>query len=179
MMAGTTRSDGENMSEIESLASRVRDLSQSVDWWNSAMIWGLALAALAALFVLIATRVVVTRAAQLSAAQDSLSSAKDRRLQSDLKDKDVKIAETNLARIKIEQSIAWRRLTSQQQSDIGTTLRRFGVQSASLWYGSASDKEAETFAMEIASALNNARLSAPMQKSPYSRLKIPHPQTRV
>lgn len=155
-MASAKRSEGENTPEIESLTARVRDLSQSVDWWNSAMIWGLALAALAAVFVLIATRVVVTRAAQLSSAQDSLSSAKDRRLQSDLKDKDVKIAEANLARIKVEQSIAWRRLTPQQQSDIGSALRRFGAQSASLWYGSASDKEAETFALEIASALHKA-----------------------
>jgi len=74
------------MSEIQSLTLRVQSLSHSVDWWNTAMIWGLALAAIAAVFVLIATRIVVTRAGELSAAQDLLSEAKDR-------EKDVKIAE--------------------------------------------------------------------------------------
>lgn len=74
------------MSEIQFLALRVRDLSHSVDWWNAAMIWGLALAAIAAVFVVIATRVVVSRTGELSAAQDLLSEAKDR-------ERDVKIAE--------------------------------------------------------------------------------------
>jgi hypothetical protein len=55
------RSEGDNVSEIQSLSSRVRDLTQSVDWWNTAMLWGLAFAAIAAIFVVIATRVVVAK----------------------------------------------------------------------------------------------------------------------
>jgi hypothetical protein len=31
----------------------------------------------------------------------------------------------------------------------------------------------------LVSSRRSAHLSAPVQKSPYSRLKIPHPQTRV
>jgi len=68
-------------------------LGQSVDWWNSAMIWGLALAAIAAVFVVIATRIIVTRTGQLTAAQEALGAAKDRQLALDLKAKDEKIAQ--------------------------------------------------------------------------------------
>jgi hypothetical protein len=85
-ITSATHSEGENVSEIQSLTLRVQSLSHSVDWWNTAMIWGLALAAIAAVFVVIATRIVVTRTGELSAVQDLLSEAKDR-------DKDVKIAE--------------------------------------------------------------------------------------
>ena len=74
------------MSEIHSLTLRVQSLSHSVDWWNTAVIWGLALAAIAAVFVVIATRIVVSRTGELSAAQDLLSEAKGR-------EKDLKIAE--------------------------------------------------------------------------------------
>jgi len=84
------------MSEIQSLTARIRDLSQSVDWWNSAMISGLALAALAAIFVLVATRIVVRRSGQLSEAQQLLSAARDRQLQADLKGKDIEIGNLKL-----------------------------------------------------------------------------------
>jgi hypothetical protein len=84
-------SEGENVPEIQTLTSRVRDLSHSVDLWNESMLWGLALAAVATVFVVLATRIVVTRTGQLSEAQSLLSDAKDRQLQSDLKVKDVEI----------------------------------------------------------------------------------------
>lgn len=84
------------MSEIQSLTTWARDLSQSVDWWNSAMIGGLALAAIATVFVVIATRIVVARSGQLSKVQGFLSEAKDRQLQSDLKAKDVEIGKLKI-----------------------------------------------------------------------------------
>ena len=95
-IARATSSEGVKMSEIQSLSLRVRDLNQSVDWWNTAMIWGLAVAAIAAVFVVISTRIVVTRAGQLAATQDVLSDAKDRQLQSDLKAKDIEIGNLKL-----------------------------------------------------------------------------------
>ena len=79
-----------------------------------------------------------------------------RQFTNDLKDKDVKIAQADLARAKIEESIAWRRLTKSQQAEIASSLRRFEGNTASLWFG-AGDKESETFAMEIATALHGAR----------------------
>jgi hypothetical protein len=44
-------SEGENVDEIQSLTQRVSDLGQAVDFWNVVMLWGLALAAAAAISV--------------------------------------------------------------------------------------------------------------------------------
>jgi hypothetical protein len=79
------------MSEIESLTLRVRDLSHSIDFWNLVMIWGLAIAAVAAIVVGISTRIVIVRGRHLAGVQDLLSAAKDRQLQTDLKNKDIEI----------------------------------------------------------------------------------------
>jgi hypothetical protein len=83
--------EGGNVSEIQALADRVRDLSQSVDRWNIVMLWGLALAAVAAVVIGISTRLVVVRTGQQSGAQEMLNSAKDRQLALDLKAKDAQI----------------------------------------------------------------------------------------
>ncbi len=79
------------MSEIQSLTLRAQDLTRSVDWWNTAMVWGLAIAAIAAVFVLISTRVVVAKAKELSQVQDQLGEAKGKQLAVDLKAKDTQI----------------------------------------------------------------------------------------
>ena len=79
------------MPEIQSLTLRVRELSQSVDFWNLVMLWALGLAALAAVAVGITTRIVITHSGQLSKAQELLSEAKDRQLQGDLKQKEVEV----------------------------------------------------------------------------------------
>jgi hypothetical protein len=55
------------------------------------MIWGLAIAAIAAIFVLISTRVVVAKSKELSQAQDHLGDAKDKQLKIDLRAKDAQI----------------------------------------------------------------------------------------
>jgi hypothetical protein len=81
-----------NVTEIQSLTLRVRDLSQAVDFWNVVMLWGLAIAALAAIVVGISTRLAVVRTGQLGDAQDQLIAAKDRQLQAELKEKDRQIA---------------------------------------------------------------------------------------
>jgi hypothetical protein len=88
-----TISEGENVSEIQSLTFRARDLSQSVDWWNNKMIWALVFAAIAAVAVVATTYMALKRAKQLTVVQDKLLEAKDGQLTVDLKDKDVKIAE--------------------------------------------------------------------------------------
>ena len=86
-----SKADG-NGSEISSLTSRVNRLSDAVDFWNAWMIGGLVLAALAAVLIVLATRLVVIRAKQLSVIQTELDAAKARKLQADLKDKDDQIA---------------------------------------------------------------------------------------
>jgi hypothetical protein len=79
------------MSEIQALTLKIRELSENVDLWNVLMLWGLGVAAAAAVFIVISTRIIVTRSGQLSEAQSSLTAAKDRQLQVDLKAKDVEI----------------------------------------------------------------------------------------
>lgn len=146
-------SEGASVSEIQSLSLRVQDISRSLDWWNTAMIWGLALAAIAAVFVVLATRIIVTRAGQLSAAQGRLSEAKDRQLQSDLKTKDVEIGtlrvradtaegaiatatkeaaeatkateDERIERLRLEAQIAPRRLTVGQKAKIAVNCTLF------------------------------------------------------
>jgi hypothetical protein len=113
------------MSEIQSLTLRVQSLIHSVDWWNTAMIWGLALAAIAAVFVVIATRVVVTRTGELSTAQDLLSEAKDRQLREDLKAKDLEIE-------KLRQQAIPRRLSTEQRNRLSSALSLFRGISVSL-----------------------------------------------
>lgn len=61
-----------------------------------------------------------------------------------------------LARVEIEESIAWRRLTKEKQSLIAFHLNRFKGQPASLWYN-VGDREAEVFAFDIGEALQNAK----------------------
>lgn len=56
------------------------------------------------------------------------------------------------ARVKIEESVAWRRLTARQQTEIGLHLSKFPPHAVSVWY-SAPDMECETFAGDIARAL--------------------------
>ena len=81
------------MSDIQSLTDRAASLSQSIDWWNTAMIWALVFVAIAAITVVVTTRVVINRAKQLSDVQDELIRAKDGQLTLDLKEKDGQIAE--------------------------------------------------------------------------------------
>jgi hypothetical protein len=86
-------SEGEKVPDIQSLTLRAQDLTRSVDAWNTAMIWVLVLAAMAAIAVVVVTRIVLTRAKQLADVQEELIRAKDKQLALDLKDKDLKISE--------------------------------------------------------------------------------------
>jgi len=88
-----TKLEGENVPEIQSLTLRVNALNQSVDWWNTAMVWALVFAALAAVAVVVTTRAPLMRAKELGDVQAELIQAKDRQLTLDLKDKDSKIAQ--------------------------------------------------------------------------------------
>jgi len=88
-----TKLEGENVPEIQSLTLRVNALNQSVDWWNTAMVWALVFAALAAVAVVVTTRAPLMRAKELGDVQAELIQAKERQLTLDLKDKDSKIAQ--------------------------------------------------------------------------------------
>src|SRR5271155_5635727 len=59
-------------------------------------------------------------------------------------------------RIEIEDRVSWRRLAKEQQSEIASRLNRFSGQKVLLQY-EANDLEADTFALDIAAALQSAR----------------------
>jgi hypothetical protein len=96
MMNSATKSEGGKVSDIQVLTDRVRDLTQAIDRWNTAVIWGLVATALAAVFIVIATRIVVAKSKKLTEAQTELAVAKDRQLALDLKGKDKEIGELKL-----------------------------------------------------------------------------------
>lgn len=80
-----------------------------------------------------------------------------------------KLAEDErLARIKIEESVAWRRITKDQQSKIGARLKRFAGQRVRPSYN-VNDTEAFTFASDIASSLQLAKWNV---SEPQSILKL-------
>jgi hypothetical protein len=96
IIPNATRSEVENVSEIQALTARANALNGSVEWWNSAMIWALVFAALAAIAVVLTTRVALVRAKQLGDAQGALIRAKDAQLAVDLRTKDEKISDLGI-----------------------------------------------------------------------------------
>jgi hypothetical protein len=99
-------------SEIETLTRKVSDLTHSFDQWNHWMLWGLAFAAGAAVWIGITTRMTVVKSKQLAVAQGNLDGFKADQLKIDLKDKDEKIAaareraaEADLKRVQLQDRI--------------------------------------------------------------------------
>jgi hypothetical protein len=69
-----------------------------------------------------------------------------------------------LARVKIEASVAWRRLTEQQKRDIGVALTRpgfgFAQRGVSVWWDNGNT-EAEMFAFDITDAVRAGTITVP------------------
>lgn len=125
----TIYSEEGKMPDIQALALRAQGLTQTVDFWNTAMIWAMVFTALAAIAVVVTTHMALHRAKQLAEVQDELIHAKDKQLAFDLKDKDLKIAEANeraaeamLALAKLKQP---RVLTGEQQERIFSKIKSF------------------------------------------------------
>jgi hypothetical protein len=91
-----TSSRGENVDDIQSLGNQVTHLNSAVDWWNSAIIVMMIIAAIAATGLLVTQFIAFKKAAQLADAQANLSSAKEAKLSGELKDKDRQIADLNV-----------------------------------------------------------------------------------
>ncbi len=103
------------MSDIQSLALQAQDLGQSADWWNSAMIWALVFAAIAAIAVVVTTHNALKRAKQLGDAQEKLMDLK-------IAEANERAANANLALAKFKQP---RILTPEQQDRIVSKLKAF------------------------------------------------------
>jgi hypothetical protein len=84
---------GDNVSEIQSLASRIQDLCRSVNELNSSYVGLVFLTFLLAAAVFLVQFLVIRKSKELAEAQSLLLAAKDAQLAVDLKDRDLKIAE--------------------------------------------------------------------------------------
>src|SRR5213594_627715 len=84
---------GDNVSEIQSLTSRVHDLERSVNISNSWYVGFVFLAVIVAAAVFLAQFLAIRRARELDTARSQLMAAKDGAVAIDLKDKDLKIEE--------------------------------------------------------------------------------------
>lgn len=151
-------------SEIDSLTRQTDALNRAVDRWNTWMLWGLAVAVIAALWVGIATRMVVHRSKQLSGMQGRLDSAKERELRSQLSATDAK-------RIALENRMldifGPRQLTPTQSAEMAQKLRgltglHVDVFIADFINGPNSDefKDSVRIGRSILDALNAADLDA-------------------
>lgn len=102
-------------SQIDALTNRTNTLNNAIDFWNRFMLWGLGIAALAAVWIGLATRMVIFRSKQLATAQSQLDSAKERELQSQVAAADTK--RTALAN-RILDIFGARQLTVEQSADM-------------------------------------------------------------
>jgi hypothetical protein len=152
MTPNPTASNGEKVEEIQALSQRVADFDRATDFWNTAMIVALILAALAAVAVVGTTVMALRRTKQTGEAQSELSLAKERQLQLALKEKDDKIAEINLARVKIEARLAWRTITDSQRKRIFEVLGEFRRQKFDI-DGSNIDPELDSFSGDLRASL--------------------------
>lgn len=114
---------------IEDLTRQAAQLHGAVDWWNDWVVRSLIVAAVAAVAVVVTTRMQLFRAKQLDEVQTQLLKSKEDQLASDLKDKDVKIAEANKranqAALELAKFKAPRTLSAEQMSQIVTKMKRF------------------------------------------------------
>jgi hypothetical protein len=155
------------VSDIQSLTVKIQELQRSFDFWNTGYVWLVAFTVLLAAVVFFTQFMSIKRGKELSEAQAVLLKLKDEQLITDLKDKDVKIASATaraqeaeekaekerLERIRLEENLAWRRLSKEDQQVIASQVAKSAGIFVSLWYGQG-DKEAETFAWELGSALD-------------------------
>lgn len=139
-------------------------------WVNIARIWGLAIAAIAGVISLVAGITQHNLQAVVSAKKDealrifqaesqeriALANASAAEANARAAEAIEKAEQERLARVKIEERIAWRRLSKDQQAKIGSQLRRFSGETTSVWFNQG-DIEGSTFASDIASALKEAQ----------------------
>jgi hypothetical protein len=157
-------SKGENVSEIQSLAAEVNNLTGSVNWWHTTIVVMIIVAAIVAVVIGATQWIALKKAEQLADKQALLSSAKEKQLALDLKDKDSQIAEANaraeeakLKTARLELALAKfkapRRLTQNQRAKLVASLKEF---SGTAFDISASINETLIFALDIESTRTEA-----------------------
>ncbi len=161
--------------ELVQVVTQADRLQASVDNWNTAMIWALVFAALAAVAVVVTTRMAIQRSKQLADVQGSLLRLKDEQLSNDLKEKDLAIATANqaaveameraakankeaeqekLSRLQLQEQFTDRHLTIGQVDALGAVAERHPGTIMKVNRVTASS-EAATYSNEIENALRN------------------------
>ena len=114
------------------------------------MIWGLVLAAIAALVVVGSTRLVVIRSKQLTTAQGNLFDAKDAELRTNLANANLEAEELRRDNLVLQRDVLrlrvrteYRHLTSEEQTTVRKTMKEYEGQTFGLVvYTSESDSSA-------------------------------------
>lgn len=167
--------DSSKSAELVQVVAQANRLQASVDNWNTAMIWALVFAALAAVVVVITTRMAILRSKQLADVQGSIIRLKDEHLSSDLKEKDLAIATANqaaaeaveraakatkeaekekLSRLQLQEQFTDRHLTTNQIDVLGAVAERHPGTIMKVNRVTASS-EAASYSNEIENALKN------------------------
>lgn len=149
-----SRPEGENVSEIQLWTARVRDLTQSVDWWNVAITWSLVAAALVAIAVGVTTGIAFRRAKELGEAQEKLGHAKEAKLELDLKERDRQIAEVQTGAKQADARIAEAQRGAAEANERALTAQE-SLASAEQ-HAKEADAKAEGFRLDIAKANEGA-----------------------
>jgi hypothetical protein len=151
------------MNEIESLTSQVQRFGAKVDGWNASVNWLLAITAVVGILYFLATIRQSSWSKRLQTAQADLIKAKDQKLESDLRAKDLEIrqlgketAELNGRNLKLEAIIAPRRLSNRQSKEFAS-LTPFANRVVEI-RSYSSDTEGLVLASQILNALNTAKL---------------------
>ncbi len=175
---------------IQSLSQRAQELTRLIDFLGDATNWLTAGTVLLAGLLLIVQIFSLRKSRELAAVQESIIKAKDDQLALDLKQKDQAIAQANqrteelrtqnlatqqrleeerLARIEIEERVAFRRIPEKRRSEVSARLTPFSGQAASVWFN-AGDHEGALFAADIFSMLKAAEWNvfAPASKVDFA-----------
>jgi hypothetical protein len=148
------------VSTIEDLTRQAAQLQDAVEEWNHWVVCALIAAAVAAVAVVVTTRMQLFRAKQLDTVQSRLLRAKEEQLTSDLKDKDVKIAEANeranVATLELAKFKAPRILTVEQISRVTMAMKRFARTEFDGGVGPLNDPEPLHFFDQVVQALTAA-----------------------
>lgn len=169
---------GEKVSEIQSLTARAQDLGRSINNWNTAYVFLVFVTVLLAALVFIAQFVVIRRSKELAVIQERLSQDKDLKIAEASRaagEANQRAAEANekaekerLARVRLEEALAWRRLTSAQRTRLADSLQRFSVKRTWLIYN-LNDAEAFGFASDLATAFGSAKWN-PTEPEPIMKM---------
>lgn len=152
------------MLDLHSITDEIQQLSDSLVYWNKALIIGMVATAIAASFLAIAQVMVNRDSKALSVAQDRLLKLKDDRLAKELADKDLLIAgakeeaakaseRASQANLALEKFKLPRLLTDLQRESLEAEMRRFEGTIVEI---SGTDNESLGFGLSITDALVKA-----------------------